>query len=57
MRFSDEAKAPIKVASFNVNGVRARMPVLLDWLERVRPEILALQETKVEDSEFPRSSP
>lgn len=53
MRFSDEAKAPIKVASFNVNGVRARMPVLLDWLERVRPEILALQETKVEDSEFP----
>lgn len=53
MRFSHKATAPLKVASFNVNGIRARMPVLLEWLQRVRPEILALQETKVEDAQFP----
>lgn len=53
MQFSDKAGVLIKAASFNVNGIRARMPVLLEWLQRVQPEILGLQETKVEDEEFP----
>ena len=44
----------LRVASFNVNGIRARMPVLLEWLKRARPHLLALQETKVSDPEFPR---
>lgn len=43
----------ITVASFNVNGIRARMPLLRDWLQKARPDILALQETKVSDQEFP----
>jgi exodeoxyribonuclease-3 len=40
-------------ATFNVNGIRARLPVLLDWLERTRPDVLCLQETKVPDDAFP----
>jgi len=43
-----------RVASFNVNGIRARLPVLLSWLEKEAPEVVCLQETKVQDTEFPR---
>ncbi|MBW2123149.1 MAG: endonuclease/exonuclease/phosphatase family protein, partial [Deltaproteobacteria bacterium] len=43
-----------RVASFNVNGIRARLPLLLDWLGREAPEVVCLQETKVLDGEFPR---
>jgi exodeoxyribonuclease-3 len=43
----------VKVASFNVNSVRARMPVILDWLKRSRPDVVLLQETKCEDHVFP----
>ena len=42
-----------KVASFNTNSIRARMPVLLSWLEKEQPDVLCLQETKVKDEEFP----
>lgn len=41
------------VATFNVNSIRARIPVLLDWLSTASPEIVVLQETKVEDAKFP----
>jgi exodeoxyribonuclease-3 len=41
------------LATFNVNSVRSRMGILLEWMERHRPEVLALQETKVQDAEFP----
>lgn len=44
----------LRVASFNVNGIRARMPLLLEWMERASPHLLGLQETKVSDPEFPR---
>ncbi|MFO7666999.1 MAG: exodeoxyribonuclease III [Desulfobacterales bacterium] len=43
----------MKIASFNVNGIRARMPVILNWIERESPDILCMQETKVQDDEFP----
>lgn len=43
------------VATFNVNSVRARLPVLLRWLEQSGPDVVALQETKAEDAVFPRS--
>jgi exodeoxyribonuclease-3 len=43
----------MKIASFNVNSVRARLPVVLSWLQRSRPDVLALQETKVQDESFP----
>lgn len=45
-----------RVASFNVNGIRARLPLLLEWLKQEGPEVVCLQETKVQDSEFPREA-
>ena len=42
-----------KVATFNTNSIHARIPVITDWLERERPDILCLQETKVQDKDFP----
>ena len=43
----------MKVASFNVNSIRARWPALERWLSAERPDVLALQETKVQDQDFP----
>ena len=43
----------MKVASFNANGIRARLPIILDWLERECPDLLGVQETKVQDKDFP----
>lgn len=43
----------MKVATFNCNSVRKRMPIILEWLEKERPDVLALQETKVQDEDFP----
>ena len=45
----------MKFATFNTNSIRARMPILLTWLERENPDILCLQETKVQDQDFPLS--
>lgn len=42
-----------KVASFNTNSIRARLGLILEWLEKERPDVLCLQETKVEDKDFP----
>jgi len=41
------------LATFNVNGVRARLPLLVDWLKKAAPEVACLQETKVQDDDFP----
>jgi len=43
----------MKIATWNVNSVRARLPRLLAWLERERPDVVCLQETKVVDADFP----
>lgn len=44
----------MKVATWNVNSIRARKERVLGWLERAQPDVLCLQETKVEDAQFPR---
>lgn len=44
----------MKIASFNVNSLRARLKILLDWLEKESPHIVCLQETKVPDHAFPQ---
>ncbi|MFO1106264.1 MAG: exodeoxyribonuclease III [Amaricoccus sp.] len=44
----------MKIASFNINGVRARLPALLDWLRDAKPDLVALQEIKIVDDGFPR---
>lgn len=43
----------MKVATWNVNSLRVRLPHVLKWLEQQRPDVLALQETKIKDDEFP----
>ena len=43
----------MKIASWNVNSLRVRLPHVLDWLADNQPDILALQETKMTDDQFP----
>jgi exodeoxyribonuclease-3 len=43
----------VKAATWNVNSLRVRLPHVLKWLESERPDVLALQETKLKDEEFP----
>jgi exodeoxyribonuclease-3 len=43
----------MKIATWNVNSIRRRMPILLEWLAQHRPDVMCLQETKVRDAEFP----
>jgi exodeoxyribonuclease III len=44
----------MRIATWNVNSVRARLPVVLAWLDRARPDVLCLQEIKCLDEQFPR---
>ena len=46
----------MRVISFNINGLRARLHQLAAVIERHRPDIIALQETKVSDAEFPQAA-
>jgi exodeoxyribonuclease-3 len=43
----------MKVASFNVNSLRARLTIVLQWLAEYQPDILCVQETKVQNTDFP----
>ena len=43
----------MKFAAWNVNSLKVRLPQLLDWLAREQPDAVCLQETKVEDHNFP----
>jgi len=43
----------VKIATYNVNSIRQRLPIVLDWLARRRPDVMCLQETKVQDQDFP----
>lgn len=43
----------MRIASFNINGVNTRLPSLLGWLERARPDVVCLQELKATDAQFP----
>jgi exodeoxyribonuclease-3 len=43
----------VRIATFNVNGVKARLPRLLEWLEETRPDVACLQEIKTGDATFP----
>lgn len=45
----------LKVASWNVNSLKVRLPQVLAWTDVARPDILALQETKLPDERFPAS--
>lgn len=43
----------MKIATYNVNGVNGRLPVLLRWLEETNPDIVCLQELKAPNDKFP----
>ena len=43
----------MKIATYNVNGVNGRLPVLLRWLEEAQPDIVCLQELKAPQEKFP----
>ncbi len=44
----------MKVATFNINGIKARIEALLDWLDEAQPDVAVLQEIKSVDEAFPR---
>lgn len=59
---TDTARGPVhgnaslrnlRIATFNINGIRFRLPVLLTWLREVSPDIVCVQELKATDSAFP----
>ncbi|MGB1022858.1 MAG: endonuclease/exonuclease/phosphatase family protein, partial [Synechococcus sp.] len=43
----------MQIATWNVNSVRTRLDQVLSWLENKQPDLLCLQETKVDDPLFP----
>ncbi len=43
----------MKIATYNVNGINGRLPVLLRWLEETQPDVVCLQELKAPDEKFP----
>jgi len=46
----------MKIATWNINNLRRRLPLLLEWLAEARPDAVALQETKTIDAEFPHAA-
>ncbi len=44
----------MKIATYNVNGIIGRLPVLLRWLDEDAPDVVSLQELKTTDNKFPR---
>ena len=49
--------AAMKIASWNVNSLKVRLPHLTQWLADAQPDVVALQETKLEDAKFPVDEP
>jgi exodeoxyribonuclease-3 len=47
--------ARLKIATYNINGIRARLGALLEWLEREKPDIACLQELKAPGEAFPQA--
>jgi exodeoxyribonuclease-3 len=45
----------VKIATYNVNGVNSRLPVLLNWLREAEPDIVCLQELKASQERFPKA--
>lgn len=46
----------MKIATYNVNGVNGRLPVLLRWLEETKPDVACLQELKAPNEKFPEEA-
>src|SRR5436190_16010764 len=46
----------MKIATFNVNGINGRLPVLLRWLAEAKPDVVCLQELKAPQEKFPQQA-
>ena len=46
----------MKIATFNANSIRSRLPIILQWLADYQPDVLGIQETKAQDVDFPREA-
>lgn len=46
----------MQVASWNVNSLNVRLPHVLDWLDKQKPDVLCIQETKMTDEKFPKAA-
>src|SRR5271167_2196699 len=46
----------MKIATFNVNGINGRLPVLLRWLAEAKPDVVCLQELKAPSEKFPEAA-
>ena len=47
---------PMKIATFNINDVNKRLANLIGWLRAEKPDVVALQELKAADREFPKAA-
>ncbi len=47
---------PLKIATFNINNVQRRLPVLLAWLKKAKPDVVCLQELKAAHEAFPAAA-
>ena len=53
-RAAIRSRTPLmKIATYNVNSIRRRLPLVLDWIASHKPDVMCLQETKVQDQDFP----
>jgi exodeoxyribonuclease-3 len=46
----------MKIATFNVNSINGRLPVVLRWLAEAQPDVVGLQELKAPQERFPRAA-
>lgn len=46
----------LRIATWNVNSLRVRLPHILQWLHTAQPDVFALQETKIQDADFPEAT-
>ena len=45
----------MKIATYNINGIKARLPRILEWLDETMPDVALLQEIKPIDENFPKT--
>ena len=53
LMLDNETTPEMKIATYNVNSIRQRLPIVLDWIAEHKPDVMCLQETKVQDQDFP----
>ncbi len=46
----------MRIATFNINNVNKRLPNLLAWLRKAKPDVVCLQELKAPDRQFPQAA-